>query len=104
MKLLSGIPSFLRNKYFISATLFAAWVLFFDRNDFFAQRERQAELHNLQKSKAWYVKEIQEERRFAEDLKSNPATIEKFAREKYGMKRDNEDLYLIQPASSAEKP
>jgi cell division protein DivIC len=104
MKLLSGIPSFLRNKYFVAATMFAVWVLFFDRNDFFAQRERQAELHTLQQSKSWYLQQIKEERRFAEDLKSNPATIEKFAREKYGMKRDNEDLFLIQTPSSTEKP
>jgi cell division protein FtsB len=103
MKLLSHIPSFLRNKFFIATVAFASWLLFFDRNDFFAQRERQAELTALQKSKAYYTKEIAAERKFAQDLKNDPATIEKFAREKYGMKRDNEDLFLIQTDETMEK-
>ncbi|MDB5197310.1 MAG: hypothetical protein JWP88_1681 [Flaviaesturariibacter sp.] len=104
MKLLSGIPSFLRNKFFIATTCFAVWLLFFDKNDFFVQRDRQQELKNLNQSKSWYTKQIAEERKFAEDLKHDPATIEKYAREKYGMKRDNEDLFLIQETGTAEKP
>ena len=103
MKLLSHIPPFLRNKFFIASVCFAAWLLFFDKNDFFVQRERQSELKALQKSKAYYTKEIAAERKFAQDLKHDPATIEKFAREKYGMKRDNEDLFLIQGDETTEK-
>lgn len=97
MKLFSHIPAFMRNKFFIAAICFATWLLFFDRNDFFIQRERQKELKELRQSKSYYQKEIAEEGKFAQDLKHNPATIEKFAREKYGMKRDNEDLFLVQP-------
>jgi cell division protein DivIC len=94
---------FLKNKFVIAAVAFTAWLLFFDKNDFFVQKERRCELRELQASKAYYQGEIAAERKFAEELKTNPATIEKFAREKYGMKRDNEDLFLVEPAISAEK-
>ena len=46
-------------------------------------------------SKAWYQKEIAKESVEAEQLKTNPATIEKYAREKYLMKRDNEDIFIV---------
>jgi cell division protein FtsB len=57
--------------------------------------EHHRELKELQVSKAWYEKEIAKESIEAEQLKTNPATIEKYARENYLMKRDNEDIFLI---------
>jgi cell division protein FtsB len=101
---LSSFPKILRNKFLIAGAGFAAWLLFFDKNDFFAQRERRQELRTLQESKRHYQSEIRKEQEFAENLKNDPATIEKFAREKYGMKKDNEDLFLIRKADKAEKP
>jgi len=97
---ISFIPSFLRNKFLIAGVAFVVWMLFFDRNDFFAQRELRNELRKLDKSKAFFVEQIQQERTFSEELKNNPATIEKFARERYFMKRDGEDLFIIQPAEN----
>lgn len=96
MNPLSYIPAFLRNKYFLAAAAFAVWMFFFDKNDFFTQRERQKELEALEASKQYYTEQIAEERKSLEELQSDPATIEKFAREKYLMKRDNEDVFLIQ--------
>ena len=77
---------------------FAIWILFFDRNDILTQIERGQELTSLQKSKKYYTEQIAEESKISEELRSNPATIEKYAREKYLMKRENEDLFIIQPA------
>src|SRR5215510_14816418 len=95
MKLLNHIPAWLRNKYLISFAAFSAIMLFLDQNDLFTQRARVRELQNLRKSKAFYTRQIASERKELEQLKSNPATLEKTAREKYLMKRDNEDLFLI---------
>ncbi len=95
MKFFNSIPSFIRNKYFLTITAFAVWVLFFDEKDFFTQREWRNELKALQQSKEYYISEIATERQASDELKSNPATIEKYAREKYGMKRDNEDVFII---------
>lgn len=98
MKLFSYIPSFLKNKFFLSTAFFAIWILFFDKNDILTQIERGNELTSLKKSKEYYSEQITQERKISEELQSNPATIEKYAREKYLMKRENEDLFIIQPA------
>jgi cell division protein DivIC len=96
MKLFSFIPSWLKNKYLITLTAFVVWMIFFDAKDFLTQRERNRELRELQQSKAYFTAEIARERTALEELKSNPAAIEKYAREKYLMKKDNEDLFIIQ--------
>ncbi|GAA4317223.1 septum formation initiator family protein [Flaviaesturariibacter amylovorans] len=102
MNPLKRIPSILRNKFLIAGVGFLLWLLFFDRNDYFTQQARRQELSDLQASKRNYQKQIDTERRFAEDLRHDPATIERLAREKYGMKRENEDLYLVPEAKNNE--
>ena len=97
MKLFRRIPSFLRNKYALSSIAFVVWMLFFDRNDVFTQMERKGELNGLIQSKAYFEKQIAENRKFSKDLQFNASAIEKYAREHYMMKRDNEDLFIIQP-------
>ena len=99
----SFIPSFLRNKYMLAAIAFAVWMVFFDRDNLLVQQERYKQLHDLEISKTYYADQIKQERAFSENLRRNPVTIEKFAREKYFMKRDGEDLYIIQPADQEEK-
>lgn len=96
---LSNIPPWIRNKYFIATAIFLIIILFLDKNDLFTQWERKKELRKLEKSKEHYTQQIELERKELESLKNNPATIEKYAREKYLMKKDNEDLFLI-----SEKP
>lgn len=95
MKLLTHIPAWLRNKFLISFVAFAVWMLFFDERDVFSLSHHRQELKELQQSKKYYTEEINKERSELEKLKNNPATLEKYAREKYYMKRDNEDLFLI---------
>jgi cell division protein DivIC len=102
MKFFSNIPSFLYNKFLLAAVFFTVWMLFFDKNDFFIQMDRKKELKDLRQSKQYFVEQIAAERYFSEELKNNPAAIEKFAREQYKMKRDGEDLFLIQPLSAGE--
>jgi cell division protein DivIC len=98
MKLFSYIPSFLKNKFLLAAIGFSVWVLFFDRNDILTQINRRSELGSLKNTKTYYTQEIEKERKISEELQSDPTTIERYAREKYMMKRDNEDLFIIQPA------
>jgi cell division protein FtsB len=99
MKVLHPVLSLLRNKYLMATIAFVVWILFFDKNDVFEQRERRQYLYKLQESKEYFTQEIEKERKFSQELKNNPAFIEKIAREKYFMKRDNEDLFLIEPAA-----
>jgi cell division protein DivIC len=99
MKILSGIPSWLKNKYLLALAAFLVWILFFDSRDLLTQRERTQELEKLQESKTYYSSEIEKEKKALQELKSNPAAIEKLAREKYLMKKDNEDLFIVQKAA-----
>lgn len=101
-QVLSNIPSWLKSKYFIALAAFAIVLLFLDKNDLFTQLERRKELRQLEKTRDHYATQIEAEKKELESLKNNPATIEKYAREKYLMKRDNEDLFLIteKPASN----
>lgn len=99
MKLVRFIPPFLLNKYLLTLSGFVVWMLFFDRNDFFSQMERRSNLQEIEKSKAYYTQKIAESKKFSQDIQSNAAAIEKFAREKYRMKRDNEDLFIVQKPS-----
>jgi cell division protein DivIC len=98
MKVIKPVLSIIRNKYLVASIAFFVWMMFFDRNDFFEQRERRQHLYKLQESKEYFTDEIHKERKFSQELKNDPAVIEKIAREKYLMKRDNEDLFIIKPA------
>jgi cell division protein DivIC len=97
MKLLAHIPSFLKNKYLLTGTGFVVWILFFDSRDLITSHfKERKELLNLEQSKKYYELQISATKRELEQLKTNPALLEKYAREKYLMKRDNEDLFRIQ--------
>lgn len=96
MKILTRIPSWLKNKYVITAIGFAVWILFLDDRDFITTHFKQRnELNKLEQSRTYYEGQIENTKKELGQLKSNPATIEKYAREKYLMKRDNEDVFLV---------
>jgi cell division protein FtsB len=85
----------LRNKYFLSVIAFVVWMLFFDKNDILAQYEFKSQVNKLQEEKDFYVKEIETVKKDLNELSTNLNTAEKFAREKYFMKKDNEDVFVI---------
>lgn len=85
----------LKNKYFLSAIIFAVWISFFDRNDLFTQWDRKQELKKLDGSASFYEKEIANTKKDLMDLNNNEAILEKFAREKFYMKRGNEEIFLV---------
>jgi len=96
MKLLTHIPAWLKNKYFLTTVGFVVWILFFDTRDFITSHFREhAELLKLEKSKQYFEQQIAVTQKELDQLKTNPALLEKYAREKYLMKRDNEDLFVI---------
>lgn len=90
------IPKLLKNKYILTAGAFAVWMLFFDNRDVITTHFRhRAELNRLEQSRKWYQQEIANTKKELDQLRSNPAVLEKYAREKYRMKKDNEDLFVI---------
>ena len=93
--LLKLIPRWLKSKYFIAGVAFTVWMCFFDRNDLNLQWKRINELRNLQKSEKIMTELISGTKSELDLLKTSPSTLEKYAREKYLMKKDNEDLFII---------
>ena len=90
------VPKMLRNKYILAAGALAVWMIFFDDRDIITTHFRQRhELEKLEESRSWYKEEITKTRQELDQLRSDPGILEKYAREKYRMKKDNEDLFVI---------
>src|SRR5450432_1016019 len=101
MSFFNQIPAWLKNKYLLTIVGFVVWMLFFDDRDFFITAQKRQELGDLQKSKQYYQTLIGDTHKELDKLKINAFTIEKYAREKFLMKRDNEDVFVIKPAKEA---
>jgi cell division protein FtsB len=95
VKVLKGVFAFLKNKYFITIVALTVWLLFFDRNNVFSQYERNNEVKKLEAEHEYYRSEIARNKKEGIELQSNPKLLEKFGREHYLMKKDNEDIYLL---------
>lgn len=93
----------LTNRYLLTACLGLVWVTFVSEIDLIYLAKSQMELNRLNRQVDHYEHEIHSTRTQLEDLSSNPERLERFAREKYFMKRDNEDLFRIVPAAQRQK-
>jgi cell division protein DivIC len=94
-KLFEKIPGWMRNRYVVVMAVFIVWMTFFDRNNFISQYGYRQELKKLEQDKAYYMQEIENNTRQTSQLKSDPDKLEQYAREKYLMKKQNEDIFLI---------
>ena len=84
-----------RNKYFLVTIAFLVWMVFFDTNDLFSQYQYHQEVSKLKQERDFYQKETAKVAKDLDELTSNPQKLEKFARERYLMKKDNEDVFVI---------
>ena len=85
----------LKNKYSFSLILFLVWVVFFDTNNLIDRAISLKQVHNLENDIFFYREKIKDDQTRLDELLSNPANLEKFAREQYLMKKDNEDVFII---------
>ncbi len=85
----------LKNKYFLTLTGIVAWLLFFDKNDVFTQYELIQKCRKLDKERAYYLAEIENNKASLKELRTNKKSLETFSREKYLMKKDNEDVFVF---------
>lgn len=85
----------LGNRYIIVFIVFAVWMLFLDNYSYMEHRVLNKEIEELENNESYYINEIKKDSLKIKHLK-NSDQIEKYAREKYFMKRENEDIYLIE--------
>lgn len=84
----------LSNKYVWVLLFFVTWMLFIDNYSYFEHRVLDKQISELQNNKIYYQEEILKDEKQIKQL-NNPEEIEKYAREKYFMKKDSEDIYII---------
>jgi cell division protein FtsB len=91
-----------KNKFFLVSMAFLVWMIFFDKNDLFSQYQYHQQVSKLKQERDFYQKETTKVSKDLDELTSNPQKLEKFAREKYLMKKDNEDVFVIVQAKKEE--
>lgn len=89
------LPRFTKNFYFLFGLFFIFWMLFIDSNDFYTQYQLNQKRKNLENDREYYLKKIAEVKVERDELFSSDKKLEKFAREKYLMKKESEDLFII---------
>jgi hypothetical protein len=92
---LKKILSFFINKYFLTTVAFMVWLVFFDSNSLMERNKLQEKLDILNLEKRFYLDEIKRDSTLTKQLLSDTVQLEKFARERYLMKKDKEDVYLV---------
>jgi cell division protein FtsB len=93
--MLSKIPNWLKNKYAITIAIFLVFLLFFDQNNIITQYTYRSQLNKLKTEKEYFNQEIEKTTRELNELTKNPVSLEKFAREKYYMKKENEEIFVF---------
>lgn len=91
----SRVIKIISNKYLLTILFFIVWLLFFDSNNLISRYKVKFELRQMHNQKQYYTDEIETNEKIKEQLTNDLDAIETFGREKYLMKRDNEDIYLI---------
>ncbi|WP_028298467.1 FtsB family cell division protein [Olivibacter sitiensis] len=84
-----------KNKFVIAGLAFIVWMLFFDRNDLATLFDYGKELNELKKEKNFYITENERVGNELKALTSDKKKLQQFAREKYMMKKDNEDIFIL---------
>ena len=83
------------NRYFIIYISFVIWMVFFDENSFFVDRKFNKTIDKLEADKDYYLKEIEKDTNKINELE-DPDKLDEFARQKYNMKKENEDIFIIE--------
>lgn len=93
--MLSLLINILKNKYFIVGVFFILWMLFFDPKDWPSMSEKMKKVKKLEDTEKKLTDQIATTKNELGLLRQSAQSIEQYAREKYHMKKDNEDVFVI---------
>ena len=93
--LIQTLIKILKKKYLLASVLFIIWLFLFDGNNLVDRISALRTLHQLERDKKYYTEKIISDSKKLEELKTNNDNLEKFAREQYLMKKENEDIFVI---------
>jgi len=104
LSILKAIFRILINKYFLTTVAFVVWMVFFDSNNLLTRNVLQEKLDGLNVEKQFYLKEIKKDSTLTHQLLSDSIQLEKFARERYLMKKAKEDVFLVIDTTADQHP
>ncbi|MHA8097365.1 FtsB family cell division protein [Aquirufa antheringensis] len=81
--------------YYVSTSVLLVWMFVLDTNDLSVQYRLSSELADLKAEHDYYRHKLKELKQERAAVMGNPALLEKYAREKYFMKRPSEDIFVI---------
>ncbi|MAV65737.1 MAG: septum formation initiator [Bacteroidetes bacterium MED-G13] len=93
--MISKILNLLKKTYVIIILFFVIWMTFFDTNSLLMHFELNQKIKKLKNQKIYYQNEIKKDRTSINEIESDSG-IEKYAREKLFMKKENEEIFLIE--------
>ena len=93
--MLKKLPPAFRNFYFVTGVSFLIWMIFLDSNDLINRVGMSIKLSGLENEKEYYQEKISEVMKDREELMGTNELLEKFAREKYLMKKESEDIFIV---------
>lgn len=93
--MLKKLPPLFRNFYVLCGLVFLVWMTFLDSNDLITRFKMASKLGDLQEEKEYYNQKIVEVEKDRNELMTNRELLEKFAREKYLMRKESEDVFVI---------
>lgn len=94
-RFLRKIWPWLKNKYVLTITIFAVWILFFDQNNLVDRMKMSSEIRRLEADREYYLEEIEKDSARLHELTTDRDNLEKYAREQFFMKKPNEDVFVI---------
>jgi cell division protein FtsB len=95
LKIWKKILPYVKNKFILTILIFIIWLLFVDHNNLIDRAQELRRLRQLESDKTYYIERIDKDSKRLEQLKTNNKNLEKFAREQYLMKKDDEDIFVI---------
>jgi cell division protein FtsB len=85
----------LKNKYVLTISVFAIWMLFFDQNNAVDRLQMRSEIRQLEADREYYLEQIEKDSARLHELTTDKENLEKYAREQFLMKKKNEDVFVI---------
>jgi len=93
--MINKLPKPFRNFYFVTGLIFVFWMTLLDSNNLIARFQLSSKLNSLENEKEYYEEKIVEVEKDHNQLFGDRESLEKFAREKYLMKKESEDIYIV---------
>ena len=97
------VPKIFKNFYVLASVIFVIWMIFLDPNNLWRQIKQKQKVNELREKRDFYSQRIEELSKESENISEDSAELERYAREKFFMKKKSEDVFIVTPEVEGEK-